>query len=90
MENEEDTIRQLFRHYGFNRQAVERSVRIARQFSFDKQTGRKTGDIDNKSHLRSGKLNQWKDEFNDEHKAYFKKLHGEDLIRLGYEKDLNW
>lgn len=89
-ENEEETFRQLFRHYGFNHDAVERSVEIAKQFSFKNRTGRNTGDVDKKSHLRSGKLQQWRDEFNEDHKAHFKKLHGEDLIKLGYEKDLNW
>lgn len=90
MQNEEEILRQLFRHYGFKDDAVERSVEIARQFSFERRSQRKTGEVNNKSHMRSGKLQQWASEFSEENKAYFKKLHGEDLVRLGYERDLSW
>jgi len=90
MGNEEKIFRQLFRHYGFNHEAIERSVEIAKQFSFKNRTGRNTGEVNKKSHLRSGKLQQWKDEFNEDHTVQFKKLHGEDLVKLGYEKNLNW
>lgn len=90
MQHEEDVLRQLFHHYDFRDEAVERAVEIARRFSFERRTQRKTGVVDNKSHLRSGKLQQWKTEFNEEHKAYFKSLHGERLIKLGYEVDLAW
>jgi len=90
MENEDKIFQQLFHHYGFNDVAIETSIKLAKQFSFKNRTGRDIGDIGKKSHMRSGKLQQWKQEFNEEHKALFKKLHGEDLIKLGYEKNLNW
>lgn len=40
--------------------------------------------------FRSGKTGEWKKYFNDEHKRIFKEIAGELLIKLGYEKDLDW
>ena len=37
-----------------------------------------------------GKVNSWKDYFNEEHKRAAKEEIGDLLIELGYEKDLNW
>jgi hypothetical protein len=40
--------------------------------------------------FRSGKVGEWQKHFKDEHKALFKKVAGEMLVRLGYERDENW
>ena len=40
--------------------------------------------------FRSGKAGGWREKFSDEHKDLFKQIAGELLIRLGYEKDLDW
>lgn len=40
--------------------------------------------------FRSGKTGDWKKHFTDEHKDIFKKVAGDLLVRLGYEKDNNW
>lgn len=40
--------------------------------------------------FRSGKTGEWKKHFSDEHKRIFKDVAGDLLIRLGYEKDLEW
>ncbi|MGE5375701.1 MAG: sulfotransferase domain-containing protein [Bacteroidota bacterium] len=40
--------------------------------------------------FRSGKTGEWKKHFTPEHKKIFKDVAGELLIRLGYEKDLDW
>ena len=37
-----------------------------------------------------GQIGSWKKNFNDNHKTAFKKVAGQLLIELGYEKDLNW
>jgi hypothetical protein len=37
-----------------------------------------------------GGIGDWKTVFNQEHKEAFKKVAGDLLIELGYEKDLNW
>lgn len=40
--------------------------------------------------FRSGKTGEWKKHFTDEHKHIFKRVAGDLLIRLGYEKDHTW
>ena len=40
--------------------------------------------------FRSGKIGSWKTEFDSENIKKFKELAGESLIKLKYEKDLNW
>lgn len=40
--------------------------------------------------FRSGKIGGWRENFSQENKALFKRVAGELLITLGYEKDLNW
>lgn len=40
--------------------------------------------------FRKGQINDWMNHFLPEHKDAFKKLAGQELIRLGYEQDLNW
>jgi hypothetical protein len=44
----------------------------------------------NKGTFRKGQIGAWKEEFTAEHKDLFKQYGGELLIKLGYEKDLNW
>jgi hypothetical protein len=52
--------------------------------------GRKKGDENFRSHYRKGQAGDWKNHFNDQHKAVFKEKYGDLLIKLGYEKDNNW
>ncbi len=40
--------------------------------------------------FREGKIGSWKEYFLEKHKVAFKKVAGQLLIDLGYEKDLNW
>ena len=42
------------------------------------------------SNFRSGKIGNWKKEFDSSNIDKFKKTCGKSLIRLGYEKDMNW
>ena len=44
-----------------------------------------------KSHtFRKGESGQWRKIFNEEHTEVFKKVAGDLLIRLGYERNLDW
>ena len=44
-----------------------------------------------KSHtFRSGKTGGWREHFTEEHKKLFKDVAGDLVIRLGYEKNINW
>jgi len=89
MQNEEGTLKEIFEFYGFNDKAVKKCIEISEKFSFKKNAKNSSGGNE-RSHLRSGKLQQWCDEFSNVHKEYFKKLHGDDLVIIGYEKDLSW
>jgi hypothetical protein len=40
--------------------------------------------------FRSGRAGSWQEQFSDENKRLFKDVAGELLIRLGYERDLDW
>jgi len=90
IKDEKNMFIKIFTHYGFSQRAISNCVDIAMDFSFEKIANRKRGSIQKKSHLRSGKSQQWKEEFSAANKKYFKQLFGENLIHLGYEKDLEW
>ena len=40
--------------------------------------------------FRKGQIGDWANSFTEEHRLAFKEVAGEQLIRLGYESDLNW
>lgn len=88
--DEDGEFRRLFVHYGFSPAAVERSLQIAKQFSFERQTKRKVGQVEAKSHLRSGRPGEWRDVLSDRQKARCKEVFGDVLIRLGYETGYDW
>src|SRR5437764_11863139 len=90
IEDEEGGFQRLFEHYGFTDRAVASALQITKRHSFKAKTGRALGEVGGESHLRSGKPGQWRQEFNDEHVALFKKLSNDVLIKLGYEKDDAW
>lgn len=78
----------LFTHYGFTREAVERGMSIARQFSIERMAAKKGGQ--GKSHVRSGRPGEWRELFTDDHKRHFKEIGSDLLIKLGYEVDDSW
>lgn len=84
------TYRQVFRHYGFTDEAVATAADIADRYSFRNLTGRRLGDVEERSHLRSGRPGQWRKEFTPATSELFKELAGDALIALGYETDLDW
>ena len=80
----------LFKHYGFKRQAVERSCLITKKYNFSAMTQRRIGEINNGVHLRSGASGQWRQYFSEFHKSMFKRLYPHALQILGYEKNETW
>ena len=62
---------------------------IERQ-AFDKLAGRSKGQEDQKSHYRKGVAGDWVNYLRDANKDLFKERWGDLVIKLGYEKDLNW
>ena len=88
--DEEGMFRRLFAHYHFDDAATERSIAIVKRFSFENQTKRKVGEVQAKSHLRSGRPGEWRDVLSEKHKARCKELFGDALIKLGYETGGAW
>lgn len=58
--------------------------------SFQKITNRIPGEEDYNSHFRKGIAGDWKNYFTERVKYVFKERYGNELIRLGYEKNLDW
>lgn len=82
--NEAESFRRLFEHYRFHRRVRERGVQLAIEFSLANQ---KKGD---KRHVRRGDTGQWKNDMPVRVREVFKQAHGDLLIQLGYERDMNW
>jgi hypothetical protein len=80
----------MFQHYGFRPDAVERATQLAMGLSFERVSKRRLGEVQESSHLRSGRPGQWREVFSREHAALFKELAGPALIKLGYEADETW
>jgi hypothetical protein len=70
----------------------ERQVeQILNRHRFEKKTaGRERGQEDVHHHYRKGIAGDWVNYFNQENKDFFKEKWGSLLIKLGYEKDLDW
>jgi hypothetical protein len=90
IKNEEKHFRNVFEHYGFNKDAINTALKFVTQHSFQNRSGRKLGESNKSSHLRSGLAQQWKKTYSDKHKVYFKEHYGDTLIKLGYEESMNW
>ena len=80
----------LFEHYGFHDDAVEVGLDIAAYYSFQNLSGRDVGEVEEQSHLRSGRTSQWEEHFDEELKSRFKELAGDAVVQLGYEEDSEW
>ncbi|HCW08309.1 MAG TPA: sulfotransferase [Cytophagales bacterium] len=52
--------------------------------------GRAHGNENPKSHFRRGLAGDWKNHFQEEHKIEFKKMFGDLVVQLGYERDNDW
>ncbi len=65
--------------------------KIHKEINFEKLKKKSnTADSEKPGHYRSGKHGDWKNHFDDKLKERFKKLYGQQLVDLGYEKDLLW
>ena len=63
---------------------------IAEEFSFERQSGRASGEEDKGSFLRKGIVGDWRNRFSPEARRVFDRFAGEDLVALGYERDRSW
>ena len=69
---------------------IQRAASIVEKYSFEKVSGRKAGEEDRSSFYRKGIVGDWKNYFDERSKELIKKYAGEELIMLGYERDLQW
>lgn len=63
---------------------------LLQRSSFRSFTGRDPGQEDRRRFLRKGISGDWQNHFTEEDKKIFKELAGDMLIKLRYEKDMNW
>jgi len=77
-------FREIFHFLHFPQTIIPTSVDIAYDNSLF------SGRISNTTHVRSGKVKQYKKYFKKIHKDKFQKLFGNALIKLGYEENHNW
>jgi hypothetical protein len=68
----------------------ERAAEIAEKFSFVRQSGRQPGEEDRESFMRKGTVGDWRNHFSMEARQVFDHYGGDELIRLGYERDRSW
>ncbi|MGV6826285.1 MAG: hypothetical protein ACWA5Q_04865 [bacterium] len=70
---------------------IEQLQRAISKNTYEKKShGRKTGELNNQHHYRSGVPGSWRDLLTPDHKQYFKEHHGQLLIKLGYEENNDW
>lgn len=82
--NERAAFARLFAHYGFHPRVAERGLELVNDLRLANQSQGKG------THLRSGAARQWEQEFTPRVRDVFKEQYGALLVRLGYERDLNW
>ena len=90
MADEHGQFDRLFRHYGLSDAAREVAHRIVAANSFSARSGRRPGEVQQESHLRSGQPGEWRSVFTAEHVTLFKQLTGDIIPALGYERDSGW
>lgn len=88
IQGEEPIFRAMFRHFEFRDVAIERAIAISRKYSF--ATLKAKGGAGEKSHLRSGRISEWREHFEPAHITLFKDLYPGALARLGYESGDEW
>jgi len=63
---------------------------VTEEFSFERQSGRRSGEENKGSFLRKGVIGDWRGRFSPEARELFDRYAGEELIALGYERDRSW
>ena len=85
--NPNTVLEKIFNFLGFNIEQ-EKIKQITEKNSFDKITGRKSGENDNTKFVRKGISGEWRTIFSKEQKSLFNRI-GEDVMKnLGYQSTL--
>lgn len=77
-------FREIFQFLGFPETHLLDLLNIAYKNSLF------SGEVNNSTHIRSGKKEQWKRYFKTSHKRKFKQYFADILIELGYENNHDW
>jgi len=88
--HDDGIFRALFRHYGFDSDAIAIAIAIAKAHGFESKTSRKLGDVVEGTALRSGVPGQWREYFTERIKDRFKSVAQQPLVDLGYETGSDW
>ncbi len=88
-ENSLEEFGKILKHFSFIIPNPILNIALDR-LSFEKQSGRRKGVEDIKSHYRSGSKGDWKKIFTDEDTKLWKAIFQSVLVRGGWEKDENW
>ncbi len=83
-------LRRILSELTGNSLAPEEAAAIAEEFSFERQSGRKSGEENKKSFLRKGVVGDWRSTFSPQAREVFDRHAGNELVLLGYEKDRSW
>lgn len=74
----------IFSHLGLSGRHHALAVDLMRLYEAGSRTGRKSGTVAQKSHVRSGKSGQWQAELEPDHIAYIERELGPVLRKFGY------
>lgn len=83
-------LRRIARELAGEELSPEEASTIADEFSFERQSGRRSGEEDKGSFLRKGVVGDWRVRFSPRAREVFDRYAGEELILLGYERDRSW
>jgi hypothetical protein len=70
--------------------STDRVAEAVEEFSFERVSGRRPGQENKHSFMRSGVVGDWRNYFTRESCQLFDKYAGNELITLNYEKNRNW
>ena len=69
---------------------MQKLTEIEKKYSFKNLSKRQPGEEDSGSFLRKGIAGDWRNKFDRAACEVFDHFAGENLVRMGYEKDRNW
>ncbi len=83
-------LRRVVEHIGDREVEPWRIEMTVEKFSIKRQTGRSAGLEDRSHFIRKGVAGDWENHFTPEAARVFDQHAGEELVRLGYERDRSW
>jgi hypothetical protein len=75
---------EIFTHLGFREAELKLATDLMKLFEAESRSGKASGAINQKSHVRSGKSGQWETELEPAHLAYIEQELGPVLRKFGY------